>query len=124
MREIKFRAKELDTGKWCVGSIQPQRGIVRLDAFWTYYFEGLLDKKTLGEFTGLKDKNCVEIYEGDIVEKTMKYNSDISTGKVIFRDGKFEVDYGNLIYFDFKYNNTSNMMLEVIGNIHEDTDNG
>ncbi len=68
MREIKFRALGVEDDKWCIGSMHPENGEVRLDAFWTYYFEGLLKKETMGKYIGHKDKKGKEIYKGDIIK--------------------------------------------------------
>lgn len=72
MREILFRGKRTDTKEWIEGIAFPHDND-RVTMFSQHSMDGVLtgeevDPETVGQFTGLTDKNDKKIFEGDIIE--------------------------------------------------------
>ena len=124
MREILFRGRN-ENSTWIYGSLLVDKDTFDKNAFIYYicdidgYSMEIVNTKTIGQFTGLTDKNGTKIFEGDIVET--KYGR---WGQVVW----FSSPRGqrwNLIPLEDKhkcpddYDLWTPKNLEVIGNVHD-----
>ena len=69
-REILFKGKRLDNGKWCFGSVQvPRDGTIPVFDKWFMYddksIQRQVEKDTVCEYAGFADKNGNKVFEGD-----------------------------------------------------------
>lgn len=143
MRDIKFRGKRNDNGEWIDGDLvkhyENQRRFIACDQLAYTYSECGIDRlvterfyeiipETVGQYTGLTDKNGVEICEGDIVRngETIVYSTgetrrfeDVGIVRYDTKNGCLVVnnDVGRTKRLTAKV--IENNHVKVIGNIHE-----
>ena len=133
-REIKFRGKSVDEGKWLIGSLVPNGQRPCIAPFKEGFHLERVDPSTVGQFTGLTDYNGKEIYEGDIIHlNEEEFELEYGNGIVVFLDKDFGGrPCGGMWYVEDadKNSRTDNSLydlyqcgsLEIIGNIHDNSE--
>lgn len=110
MREILFRGKRTDNGEWVYGDVRHDYDGVP-DCISDYCGSNPVVPETVGQYTGLTDKNGEKIFEGDIAKA----------------DGAVYVCCWNDCNYEFEFDNGAENFgivyaqeIEIIGNIHDD----
>ena len=151
MREILFRGKySKKSPDWIEGSFHRDEDTNICEIAYRYYKkEGetkagiwvycVVDPETVGQYTGLKDKNGKKIFEGDIVRLTDEHNEMEWTAVVVFGNPNGDYNWGWQLNAIEEFDGNKDILLwvdmeesgaycEIIGNIHdkklEDFENG
>lgn len=117
-REIKFRGQQINTKKWVYGYLYRNKGLYVICENIRYAEEEPIFLDTVGQYTGLHDKNGKEIYEGDIVQGLFADQEELEIkGQVIYSNGQasYIIIASNNDEWELGYLDN----LEVIGNIYD-----
>lgn len=129
LRNIIFRGKRINrNGEWGYGDLRRYGGNT-----WVFphnqdaaYDADMVDPTTVGEFTGLTDKNGKGIFEGDIISYDyIRYVEPQKTeGRVFYKNGSFLVNVyvGAVISMPLGYlfgDDVKENTIEIVGNIHD-----
>lgn len=146
MREVLFRGKRADYGEWIEGYYAKQSNhacfahelkyqhFIFKDVCLDFNLGGLqgfeIIPETVGQYTGLKDKNGKKIFEGDIVRLTDEHNEIEWTAVVVFGNPNGEYNWGWQLKAIGEFDGNKDILLwvdmeesgayfEIIGNIHD-----
>lgn len=129
VRDILFKAKEIESGKWVYGYYKKVYDMHFIDNPGSdgCFYQHIVDKNTICQYTGLTDKDGNKIWENDIVctpyvdpvfgDMVNDKILDDYTWKVVFVDGGFCVENEDKIINLRSFTNGNH--IKVIGNIFD-----
>lgn len=130
MRDLWFRGKDANTGEWRFGYLtlvdydhdhdSPAIFAVIYTPEGNNLVGSQVEQKTIGQYTGLRDKNGTRIFEGDVVY-TDSFFGISEKAWVSFQNGAFGVEWphGDGTSFQAFTSFVSSTEWEVVGNIYD-----
>jgi uncharacterized phage protein (TIGR01671 family) len=133
MREIKFKAWDKKNNRMAnvdsiefVDALEGRTGInVYVEGKRnSYWLEAFKDEYELLQYTGLKDTNGKEIYEGDILKAEDPYREKTKNIAVEFINGAYHIEWSNMFYEEtdittIYWAKDMDFSFEIIGNIYQ-----
>lgn len=120
MREILFRGKRLDNGRWVQGSVFTRANQAYIFPVPIITCKVEVSPATVGQYTGLTN-NGKKIFEGDIVKAQDNiFGSPFCngiTGKIVYEETAFFIEPKDPVKTQWLFNECA--VYEVIGNIHD-----
>ena len=124
MRWILFRGIDEGTEEWVYGYYCESTAQFHKGKEHSIFDDKTISKysiipETVGQFTGLTDRNGTRIFEGDVVTGLFLFELSVNA-VVTFQDGAFGLEWyrGNVKTFN-AFTSICNVEYEVIGNVHD-----